>query len=36
VRSELSKTQDEITMEIDVNEAGLKHLLEKKDRGTSG
>ena len=23
-------------MEIDVNEAGLKHLLEKKDRGTSG
>lgn len=36
VHCELGKTQDEFAMQIDVNEAGLKHLLDKKDRGTSG
>jgi len=36
VNCELGKTQDEFAMQIEVNEAGLQHLLEKKDRGTSG
>ena len=36
VHRDLGKTQDELTEQIDLNEAGLKHLLEKKNKSTSG
>ena len=35
MHSELSKTKDELTEQIDLNEAALRPLLEKKNSGTS-